>query len=166
MEEIFIHNARAYASRHQLQLAERLGLGIHGIIFVAEDKSKAGKTAIKVHRPVEPYLRERAVYERLKNAGVSEILGVTEGTVRWATLGCRARRFGVRGQAKRDPALARLAWGSHASKRRRRCALPAHSKDDPDRFLRETTSVTTVLLNSNRSQRPSKSNLSEPATRS
>src|SRR6266700_8245984 len=75
MEEILVQNAQAYASQHQLQLAERLGFGIHGIIFVAEDNSKAGQTAIKVHRSAEPYLRERAVYERLKDAGVSEILG-------------------------------------------------------------------------------------------
>lgn len=75
MEETLLQNARAYASRHRLQLAERLGFGIHGIIFVAGDNSKAGKTAIKVHRSVEPYLRERAVYERLKDARVSEVLG-------------------------------------------------------------------------------------------
>src|SRR5439155_6522012 len=75
MEETLLQNARAYASRHQLQLAERLGFGIHGIIFVAEDNSKAGKTAIKVHSSVEPYLRERAAYERLKDACVSDILG-------------------------------------------------------------------------------------------
>src|SRR6058998_2254160 len=31
---------------------------------------------------------------------------VTEGTVGWATFGCGAGNFGVRGQAKRDPALA------------------------------------------------------------
>ena len=47
MEEILIQNAQTFASQHQLQLAERLGFGIHGIIFVAEDKSKAGKTASK-----------------------------------------------------------------------------------------------------------------------
>ena len=75
MEEILIQNAQTFASQHQLQLAERLGFGIHGIIFVAEDKSKAGKTALKVHRSVEPYLREPEVYERLRDAGVSEILG-------------------------------------------------------------------------------------------
>jgi hypothetical protein len=74
MEETLIQNARAYALRHQLQLAERLGFGIHGIIFVTEGNSKAGKTAIKVHRSVEPCLRERLVYERLKEAGVTEIL--------------------------------------------------------------------------------------------
>ena len=75
MEEILVQNAQAYASQHQLQLAERLGFGIHGIILVAEDKSKAGKTALKVHHSAEPYLREREVYEHLRDAGVSEILG-------------------------------------------------------------------------------------------
>lgn len=55
MEEAFIQNALAYASEHHLKLAERLGLGIHGIIFVAEDKSAGGKTAIKAHREIEPY---------------------------------------------------------------------------------------------------------------
>lgn len=75
MEEILIQNARAYAVQHQLQLAERLGFGIHGIILVAEDNSKAGKTAIKVHRAVEPYFREKAAYERLRAASVTEILG-------------------------------------------------------------------------------------------
>src|SRR5216117_417184 len=75
MEEILIQNAQTLASQHQPQLAERLGFGIHGIIFVAEGKSTAGKTALKVHRSVEPYLREREVYERLRDAGVSEILG-------------------------------------------------------------------------------------------
>jgi hypothetical protein len=75
MEEAFIQNALAYASEYHLQFAERLGFGIHGIIFVAEDKSAGGKTAVKAHRETEPYLREHAVYERLKQAGVTNILG-------------------------------------------------------------------------------------------
>jgi hypothetical protein len=75
MELALIQNAREYASRHQLHLAERLGFGIHGIILIAEDNSKVGKTAVKAHRSLEPYLRERDVYERLKSAGVSEVLG-------------------------------------------------------------------------------------------
>jgi hypothetical protein len=54
---------------------ERLGFGIHGTIFVAENNSKAGKTAIKAHYEVEPYLRERNVYQRLQDAGVSDIAG-------------------------------------------------------------------------------------------
>lgn len=45
------------------------------MIFVAEDKSKGGKTAVKAHREFEPYRRERAVYERLRQAGVTEVLG-------------------------------------------------------------------------------------------
>jgi len=75
MEEILIQRARTYASRHQLQLAERLGFGIHGIILVAEDNSKPGKTALKIHRSVEPYLREKSAYERLRTVGVTEVLG-------------------------------------------------------------------------------------------
>jgi len=76
MEQDFIlKNALAYAAQHQLELAERLGFGVHGIIFVAENKSKSGKTAVKAHREFEPYLRERAVYERLKQAGVTELAG-------------------------------------------------------------------------------------------
>jgi serine kinase of HPr protein (carbohydrate metabolism regulator) len=75
MEEDIIQNARAYASKHHLKLAERLGFGVHGIIFVTEDKSIGGKTAIKAHREIEPYRREHAVYERLEKARVSEILG-------------------------------------------------------------------------------------------
>lgn len=47
MEDVFIQNALAYASRHRLQLAERLGFGIHGIIHVAENKSAGGQTALK-----------------------------------------------------------------------------------------------------------------------
>src|SRR5438046_10570977 len=76
MEQDFIvQNALAYAARHGLQLAERLGFGVHGIIFVAENKSKSGKTAVKAHHEFEPYSRERAVYERLKRAGVTDLLG-------------------------------------------------------------------------------------------
>lgn len=75
MEDVFIQNALAYAAQHQRELAERLGFGIHGIIFVADNKSEGGRTAVKVHRESEPYLRERAVYERLMQAGVTEILG-------------------------------------------------------------------------------------------
>jgi hypothetical protein len=75
MDEVFIQNACDYASQHQLELAERLGFGIHGIIFVAENKSEGGRTAIKAHRASEPYLRELSAYERLKQAGITEIMG-------------------------------------------------------------------------------------------
>lgn len=75
MDDILIQNALAYASRHQLRLAERLGFGIHGIIFVAEGNPESGNTAVKAHRFVEPFFRERNVYERLRDANVVKILG-------------------------------------------------------------------------------------------
>jgi hypothetical protein len=75
MEELLIQNARTYAEQHQLRLAERLGFGIHGIVFVTGNNTKAGKTAVKIHRASEPFQRECAVYERLHGAGVREILG-------------------------------------------------------------------------------------------
>ena len=58
-----------------MQLTERLGFGIHGVIFAGEDNPKVGKTAIKAHRYVEPYLRELDVYKRLKEAQITRILG-------------------------------------------------------------------------------------------
>ena len=75
MDDALTQNARAFAARHELRLAERLGFGIHGTVFVAEGNTKPGKSAIKAHRSTEPYARERAVYERLREAGVTEIQG-------------------------------------------------------------------------------------------
>jgi hypothetical protein len=78
MNESLIHNANIYALRHQLSLAETLGFGVHGVIFVAEDKSKTGMTgkfALKAHRSAEPYRREREIYEHLKQAQVTQIAG-------------------------------------------------------------------------------------------
>jgi len=75
MEQISIQNAKSYASLHGLRLAERLGFGIHGTIFVAENNTKPGKTAIKALHSVEFYLRERDAYQRLQAAGVANIAG-------------------------------------------------------------------------------------------
>jgi len=75
MEQISIQNAQSYAALYGLRLAERLGFGIHGTIFVVEDNSKAGNTAIKALHSVEFYLRERNAYQRLQAAGITEIAG-------------------------------------------------------------------------------------------
>jgi hypothetical protein len=60
MDEELIRTTLTYAAQHQLVLAERLGFGIYGIIHVAEGNSKAGgivgRTALKAHRNLEPYL--------------------------------------------------------------------------------------------------------------
>jgi|SRR5882724_4901563 len=76
MEDELIQNAQAYASQHQLKLKKRLGFGVHGIIFAIGGKAKSGRTAVKVHRELEPYFRERAAYERLAQAGVTGLLGL------------------------------------------------------------------------------------------
>lgn len=75
MDKDSIQHALAYAAQHQLHLAERLGFGIHGTVFVAEGNTKAGKSAIKAHHSVEPFLRESNIYERLREARVTEIIG-------------------------------------------------------------------------------------------
>jgi len=75
MDDMWVQQARTYASRFQLQLAERLGFGIHGIIFAARGNLESGATAIKVHRAAGPYFRELAVYQRLQAAGIRRLLG-------------------------------------------------------------------------------------------
>ena len=51
MDDILNQHAYAYASRHQLKIAERLGFGNHGNIFVTKSNPKVrGKTAIKAFR--------------------------------------------------------------------------------------------------------------------
>jgi hypothetical protein len=74
-EEDLLENARAYASRQGLEIGERLGSGIHGIIQVVESKAQPGKTALKVHHDTDAYLRERRVYERLRETLVLRISG-------------------------------------------------------------------------------------------
>src|SRR6185436_17557543 len=75
MDELLTQHAQAYARRHQLRLAERLGHGIHGIVYAAERNAEPGNVAIKVHRSREVHEREHNVYLRLKEAGVDKILG-------------------------------------------------------------------------------------------
>ena len=75
MDELLTQHARTYALRHNLRLAERLGHGIHGIVYAAERNTEPGNVAIKVHRFREVHERERDVYLRLKQEGVVEILG-------------------------------------------------------------------------------------------
>jgi len=75
MDELLTQHAQTYASRHNLRLAERLGHGIHGIVYAAERNAEPGNVAIKVHRSREVHERERNVYLRLKEAGVDKILG-------------------------------------------------------------------------------------------
>jgi hypothetical protein len=75
MDELLTQHLHTYASRNNLRPAERLGHGIHGIVYSAERNVEPGYVAIKVHRSREFHERELSVYLRLKEAGVQEILG-------------------------------------------------------------------------------------------
>jgi len=75
MSDIALANAAAYAARHHLRLAERLGFGIHGTVHVAHYEGKRDHSAIKALNSEEFFLRERAAYERLRDAAVSEVRG-------------------------------------------------------------------------------------------
>jgi len=75
MDEDTVANAEAYCARNGLRLLERLGTGIHGIVFTVEGNAEFGPAALKVHYSPEPYFRERYIYERLNEMGMSEIRG-------------------------------------------------------------------------------------------
>jgi len=75
MDEDTIAIAEAYCARKGLRLLERLGAGIHGIVFTVEGNTEFGPAALKFHFSSEPYLREKEVYERLSKLGVTEIRG-------------------------------------------------------------------------------------------
>ena len=74
-EEDLLENARAYAFQHSLEIGERLGSGIHGIILIVETKADPGKTALKTYYDRDPYQRELAVYLRLREIRLSNIFG-------------------------------------------------------------------------------------------
>jgi hypothetical protein len=75
MDEDTIANAEAWAAQHRSRLLERLGTGIHGIVFAVESNVEFAPAALKVHYSPEPYFRERRAYERLKELEVSQVLG-------------------------------------------------------------------------------------------
>ena len=67
--------AQRYALRRNIKLGERLGFGIHGIVFAAQDKTKPGFFAVKFHREERPFERECGVYRRLREEQITRILG-------------------------------------------------------------------------------------------
>ena len=75
MEKNLIVAAQTYAARRDLHLAERLGFGIHGVVFSMESNTRPGRSAIKAHAHREFYCRERDIYQHLKEVGVENLLG-------------------------------------------------------------------------------------------
>ena len=56
MNENLVLMAQFYATRRELEIAERLGSGKDGTVFVAWRKIASAKVAIKAHRFEENYL--------------------------------------------------------------------------------------------------------------
>lgn len=75
MNENLIPHIRAYAAERQLQIVEKLGSGKDGIVLVGRTSTAPARVAIKAHAFGELYLREKAVYQRLKRAEIQSILG-------------------------------------------------------------------------------------------
>ena len=81
MNEILLPNARLYAARRQLDLAETLGSGKDGIVLAAKHKtnpadgSRSADVAVKIHCSEEAYLREKWAYQRLSIKRIKTVEG-------------------------------------------------------------------------------------------
>jgi hypothetical protein len=73
-ENLLIH-ARAYTARRQLEIAEALGAGKDGLVLAVKGVANPAKVAVKVLRFMEPYTREKLVYQRLEQFGVNIVAG-------------------------------------------------------------------------------------------
>lgn len=77
VKDDFLCRARDYTQRHGLVLGDELGAGVHGIVFATESQPEKGpsyvRSAIKVHRHQLDYGRERDIYLRLQEHGVTTI---------------------------------------------------------------------------------------------
>jgi hypothetical protein len=70
-----VRRAEEYAVREGRILGQQLGAGVHGIVFSAAHQTAGGLSAIKVHEREPAYARERDVYLRLREHGVTRIRG-------------------------------------------------------------------------------------------
>ena len=75
MDEDLDSLAQRYALKRNIKLGERLGFGVHGTVFAAQDKTKPGFFAVKFHREQRPFERECRVYQRLREEQTTRILG-------------------------------------------------------------------------------------------
>jgi len=75
IDDILVERAQAYAGRHRLALGRRLGSGNHGIVLDAASQAESGESALKIHKDIGAYGRERDVYRRLAEHLVLDIHG-------------------------------------------------------------------------------------------
>jgi hypothetical protein len=70
-----VRRVQEYADHKGLVVGRQLGSGVHGIVFSVQYQSEGGRSAIKAHEHGADYGRERDVYLRLKEHGLTEIRG-------------------------------------------------------------------------------------------
>ncbi len=75
MDNKLIQQAERYIMKRNVLLTKQLGIGIHGVVYVAIDKQKMERFAVKIHRYKEAYQRECAIYRRLAKLEVYQIQG-------------------------------------------------------------------------------------------
>jgi hypothetical protein len=72
-------SAEEFAQRNALSLGETLGSGNDGIVFLVqnqpENATAAVNSAVKAHRRDAGYRRERDVYMRIRDVGITSIRG-------------------------------------------------------------------------------------------
>ena|SRR5439155_2659934 len=76
-KDTLLLRAEQYAHQNGVLLGDELGSGVHGIVLVAENQTKAGgrepRAAIKIHEHESDFLRERDIYLRLRQHAVKKI---------------------------------------------------------------------------------------------
>ena len=75
MEDALLEAAQSYADKHRLTLAEPLGSGIDGSVWVLRSAVNPYDTAVKIHRGVATFWREVRCYERLREKGIFHLRG-------------------------------------------------------------------------------------------
>ena len=70
-----LRRANEYATRTGLTIGDELGAGVHGIVYAATSQAEGGQPAVKVYDRELFYQRERDVYLRLRDRGVTSIRG-------------------------------------------------------------------------------------------
>jgi hypothetical protein len=73
--EELVRRAQDYVNRTGRTLGKPLGSGIHGIVLAVESQTEPGRAAIKIHEQEAAYRRERDMYVRLRQRGITEIRG-------------------------------------------------------------------------------------------
>jgi hypothetical protein len=75
MDDILRRRSEAYAGRRNSVWAEQLGVGIQGVVRVAQDNGNFARWAVKIHRAEDAYRRELACYQRLAQSEVVTLRG-------------------------------------------------------------------------------------------